>query len=332
VSVNNAAAPLTILRASDLDHRDDGPRWLIKPLVPHSSVVITGGQPKSWKTFLALDLALSTASATPCLGRYEVENPGTALVYLAEDAVADVRERIECLCRSRGLALEELDLHVITEPVLRLDQESDRLRLREAVARLEPRILVLDPLVRLHRLDENCSQEISGLLGYLRELERAHEVTVVLVHHTSKRSHARQGQSLRGSSDLHAWADVGLYLTWHGDRLRLTPELRNAQAPEPVELRLVADDPRTTHLEISGPASAGGEGEEEKGASPTLTLAQRLLRVLERESSHAVRRGPLRQELMVNNKKLGDALTDLERLGLVARVDGGWRLARPTAI
>src|SRR5204862_15615 len=82
-------------------------------------------------------------------------------------------------------------------------------RLQDAVARVRPRLLLLDPLVRLHQLDENSSQEVSNLLGYLRALQREHDLAVALVHHTSKRAHARHGQALRGSGDLHAWTDVG---------------------------------------------------------------------------------------------------------------------------
>lgn len=321
MSARAGVPPLRIVRAGELERRVEAQRWLIEPLWPHSSVGIAGGQPKSGKSWLGLDAAVSVASDTPCLGTFAVRHPGPTLVYLAEDALEDVRSRLECICQSRGLALERLDLQVVAEPVLRLDQERDRERLREAVARLEPRLVVLDPLVRLHRLDENNSQEVSGLLGYLRELQRGHDVSVLLVHHTSKKSHARHGQSLRGSSDLHAWTDVGLYLTWHGERLCLTPELRTARAPDPVELHLVTDDPARTHLEVRGRALG-------EAAPPTLSLAQRILGVLEREAPHPVRRGSLRDELKVQNAKLGDALHELEHLGLVARAGDGWHVVR----
>lgn len=121
--------------------------------------------------------------------------------------------------------------------------------------------------MRFHRLDENSSSEISGLLGYLREIQRGHDVSVVLVHYTSKRAQARHGQSLRGTSDLHAWADVGLYLTWYGDRLRLTPELRTARSPDAIELGLVTGDPATVHLEVRD----GVGGAEPRGPKPPLT-------------------------------------------------------------
>ncbi|MBM4345172.1 MAG: AAA family ATPase [Deltaproteobacteria bacterium] len=91
--------------------------------------------------------------------------------------------------------------------VLRLDPQTDQRRLAQAVQRYRPRLLLLDPLVRLHRLDENSASEISGLLGYLRHLQRWGNVAVVLVHHASKKLRAQPGQGLRGSSDLHAFGD-----------------------------------------------------------------------------------------------------------------------------
>ena len=321
------SAPLRVVRAADLEARPDGLRWLVEGLWPDPAVTIVGGQPKSWKSWLGLDVAVSVASGTPCLGRFPVHRRGPAVVYLAEDALPDVRARIECLCCSRGLALEDQELHVVTEPVLHLDADEDRRRLRAAVERLGARLLVLDPLVRLHRGDENSSQEISALLGFLRELQRAHDVSVLLVHHTSKRTHGRHGQALRGSSDLHAWADVGLYLTWHGDELRLTPELRVSAAVPPMTLRLVADDPERTHLAVAN--EPGGEPRD--GGPTRLPLPQAILRALERRSPGACRRGDLREELRVNNARLGEALTELEKLALVERTDDGWRTAKPRA-
>jgi len=35
---------------------------------------------------------------------------------------------------------------------------------------LRPRLLLLDPLVRLHSLDENHAGEVAGLLAYFRSL------------------------------------------------------------------------------------------------------------------------------------------------------------------
>ena len=79
------------------------------------------------------------------------------------------------------------DLFAITNSVLRLDLTRDKQALQRTMQRYRPSLLLLDPLVRLHRLDENSAAEISGLLGYLRELHRSFDCAVVLLHHASKK-------------------------------------------------------------------------------------------------------------------------------------------------
>ena len=122
----------------------------------------------------------------PCLRRFVVSRAGRVLLFAAEDALHIVRRRLEGISDAAGVALADLDIQVITLPVLRLDTQADRRNLAETVARLQPRLLILDPFVRLHRIDENASGEVAPLLAYLRELQRRHGVAVLLVHHARK--------------------------------------------------------------------------------------------------------------------------------------------------
>jgi hypothetical protein len=49
------------------------------------------------------------------------------------------------------------------------------------------------------------------VLAFLRELQRRHDIAVVLVHHDRKGAGTiRAGQALRGSSEFHAWGDSNL--------------------------------------------------------------------------------------------------------------------------
>ena len=160
---------LPVQRAAELEIQPPGDSWLIQDLWGQAAVGIIGGAPKCCKSWLGLDMALSVASATPCLGRFAVQAQGPALVFLAEDSLPTVRARLEGLCGHRHLDIRGLDLYVITAPSLRLDQGPDRQLLEAMLARLKPRILLLDPLVRLHRLDENSAADISKLLGFLRD-------------------------------------------------------------------------------------------------------------------------------------------------------------------
>ena len=68
--------------------------WLVENLWLENACGIIGGQPKACKSWLGLDIAVSVASGTPCLGRFKTTTPGRALVFMAEDNIAAVRLRI----------------------------------------------------------------------------------------------------------------------------------------------------------------------------------------------------------------------------------------------
>ena len=152
----------------EIRNEDNARRWLVEELRGASSVGVIGGAPKCAKTWLGLDMALSVATGTACLGKYAVPEPGPVLVYLAEDAILVVRERIEGMARHRGLDLAPNEIHVITAPVHGLDRDQDCTRLLETTMWLRPRLLLLDPLLRLHGIDENHDGEVAKLLAYFR--------------------------------------------------------------------------------------------------------------------------------------------------------------------
>ena len=156
---------LPVQRIAELKAETEAERWLVAGIWGHADVGIIGGAPKCCKSYLGLDMALSVATGTPMLDHFPVERTGPVLIYLAEDALPAIRARVEGLCLHRGLELETVDLHVITTPTLRLDHTSDQKRLEATIASIRPHLLVLDPLVRLHQLDENSSADISKLLG-----------------------------------------------------------------------------------------------------------------------------------------------------------------------
>ena len=287
--------------------------WLVQTLWGAAAVGVIGGAPKACKSWLGLEMAVSVASGTACLGRFNVEAPGPAVVYLAEDALPAVRDRVAQLGQHRGLSLAGLDLHVITAPSLRLDLEQDRQALDQTLTDLQPKLLLLDPLVRLHRLDENSAADISGLLGFLRQLNRQHDVAIVLVHHMAKRTRQDPGQALRGSSDLHAWTDSACYLVQRGQQLRLTVQHRAAPAAEPMLLRLAGGNGEPCRLQLDGADTA----------PPPLAEA---VRSQLRQIGAPCSRVTLRQLLRVNNARLGDALRILEQRGLVVHEAGAWCL------
>jgi AAA domain len=313
-----APAALPVVRAADLHEPDPERAWLVADLWARAGVGIIGGAPKCCKSWLALDLALSVASGTPCLGRFAVVGSQSVLLYMAEDAASVVKARLAGICRHRQLDLAALPIDVITAASLRLDLERDQHRLAETVRRHAPRLLVLDPFVRLHRIDENHAGDVSALLAYLRTLQREYDLAVVVVHHARKNAApgAAPGQGLRGSGDFHAWGDSNLYLRRLRGELALTIEHRAAAAPAPRTLALVTSPPDQTHLEIQEAVRTSDQG---------LDLDAAVLRAL--DQAGPMTRESLRAALRVRNQRLSASLQRLADGGHLLRHGHRWAYA-----
>jgi len=297
-------------------------RWLIQDLWTDQAVGILGGPAKACKSWLGLEMALSVASGVACLGRFPVRETGRVLVYMAEDALPAVRERVQALCHARDIDMSRLELYLIDTPSIRLDLEDHQTRLRLTIDRLKPKLLLLDPLVRLHRSDENSAMEMARVLGFLRELQRTFSLALVLVHHTSKKHQVQLGQALRGSSDIHAWTDSSLFLQKKGNSLILSGEHRSAPAPQPLVIKL-AQTARTkaTHLEVVRTWTEGSKQRRDPLDGPILELLN--------TAEHPLTRHELRHLLKVKNQTLGLTLAELEQKGLILREPNGWIVTTP---
>ena len=291
-------------------------RWLIDGLWAEEAVGIVGGEPKCCKSFLALDMAVAVASGTACLRRYAVARPGRVLLFAAEDALHIVRARLDGICRAAGVKLADIDIQVITAPSVRLDLDADRKSLAETVALLQPRLLILDPFVRLHRIDENLSGEVAPLLAYLRELQRRHRLAVVVVHHAKKGAgKARAGQALRGSSEFHAWGDSNLYLRRTGEQLTLAVEQRAAASSTGISLHLRGEG-EALALEVSRAPSVP--------ATPAaLPVAERVVRALV-EAAAPLSLAALRQSCRIRTATLCEVLATLTSQGRIHKTDTGY--------
>jgi hypothetical protein len=308
---------LVVKRIADVQTESITRKWLVKDLWGKEAVGIIGGAPKCCKSWLGLDIAISVASDTHCLDRFKVEHKGPALVYLAEDAAHMVKERVQGICSHRRLDIHALDLNIIDAPSLRLDLEVDRKRLTDALQRINPVLLLLDPLVRLHRADENSSADISHILGFLREIQRRFNMAVILVHHMSKKHRPQLGQALRGSGDLHAFGDCNAYLVRKDKRLLLSLEHRFAPTGDPIPLTLVSDD-----LGINTRLATEPSADNEHVRFP---LEEALRRTLA-DANKPLTRTALRTILKVNNHRLGLVLKELQNRNIITKLPGGWTL------
>jgi RecA-family ATPase len=289
--------------------------WLVEGLWSAEAVGIIGGEPKCCKSFLALDLAVAVASGTPCLRRFPAGQRGPVLLFAAEDAAHIVRQRLEGIAAAAAVDFQTLDVHLITAPALRLDHHDDREALAATIARLQPKLLVLDPFVRLHCIDENAAAEVAPLLAYLRTLQRRHHTAVALVHHARKgAAHERGGQALRGSSEFHAWGDSNLYMRRIAEQLQLSIEHRAAPGRDWLPLALKEEPPA---LEVVDQQSAS------TSAQPS--CRDRIEKVLIEAAGEPLSLKKIRDRVRMRTSDVSQALGALVASGSVIKSATGYQ-------
>jgi hypothetical protein len=314
---------LPVQRASQLSTAGPQTQWLVESLWSEQAVGILGGEPKCCKSFLALDVAVSVASGAPCLRQFKVQRTGSVLLYPAEDSLAVVRQRLEGIAAAAQVPFASLPVQVITAASLRLDTPTDRHRLADTVQALRPVLLILDPLIRLHRVDENDATQIATLLSFLRQLQRDFQLAVLLVHHSRKDSNSsRPGQALRGSSELHGWGDSNLYLRRRGSQLTLSTEHRAAPSQDHIPLQLIQTQQSLT-LTVVDPALAQPAPE----ASPIDRVRQILAQLDQPTPLHH-----LRKLCGLRTAAVSSALAQLAQLGDVIHGPAGYQLKPPLPV
>jgi biotin operon repressor len=306
--------PFPVRHIAEISPTPPEAQWLIEQLVLALACAIIGGAPRCWKTWLAAELALAVAAGGKALGQYQARVSGPVLFYGAEDGLSALKVRFSTLAKAHRVRLESVPLYLLDVAEVRIDSPAHLSRLRRTIEKVKPRLLVLEPFVRLARgVDENSATEVSSVLGSLRTIQREYSLAVLIAHHMRKTPSAHLGQQLRGSGDFAAWSDSGLYLTNTGARRVLRVEHRNAPAPPPVHLELTSGD--DAHLAVIGaqPTASPQDDDPLRAALlDRLSAATRPLMGVE-----------LREALKVRNATLLEALKTLQARGLIVRDAAG---------
>lgn len=196
--VNTPADELVpLLSDSDLDELP-AVRSLIKGVMSRGSLVLLNGMNQSYKSFVALDWALSIATGQPWLGR-QVRS-AEPVVYVAAEGAYGIRQRRAAWKRHRGV--DTLDNFHLVPRAVQFKDSAGQAALLAHIERIRPALVVIDTVHQSAAgLNENDAGEMSVVMARARAMTQW-GATVVLVHHTG---HA--GERARGSSSLGDDAD-----------------------------------------------------------------------------------------------------------------------------
>lgn len=224
------------------------PTWVIEGIWSEGASGFIAGQPKSFKSWMAFDMALSVATGMDFLDKFRVVKPGPVLYIQEEDALPTLKVRRDKIWPSKmadRMVTEEGEdgvRRVVWLPPSEAVQEPKILALvREGFVISDPgwqawldevleegfegepfRMVIMDPLMAIAGdVEENRSVEMNlKIFNPLRDLNKKHSVSFAIVHHMKKSGgdgrqpageFARGGQMMLGSVANHAWVECALY-------------------------------------------------------------------------------------------------------------------------
>jgi len=220
------------------------PKYLVQNILTEGACGFIAGEPKSYKSWVALDLALSVATGADFLGHFRVQNPGPVLYIQEEDPATTLKNRSAKIWVNKSTDKFELihtpdeaglywlppkqdamfdpEINALIQAGVILSNEAWQLYLDDLLAQGmdgEPyRLMIVDTLMMTAgEVDENRSQEMTTkIFKPLKTLSRKHNVAIIVVHHMGKSEKSRPGQRMLGAVANHAWAEDSIYLSRSG--------------------------------------------------------------------------------------------------------------------
>lgn len=261
------------------------PTWLINNVWSRGGCGFIAGDPKSYKSWIGIDMAVSIATGRPFLGdpRFAIlGGPQNVLYIQEEDSELVVRERLGLIVDGRA---EELHWHgrmvmdgddVYWEPPQARIPIGFQVRtgfissdpgwqawLADTVAENEIVQVIIDTMgTTSGDVDTDRSSDLMNkILRPLRDVSAQTGAGITIVHHNRKGSETqnRGGQRMLGSVALHAWVNDALYVhtreSLSGGRTKVRLERESKAATEErwiVEIPRMGTD-RTGHRTVWTP-------------------------------------------------------------------------------
>lgn len=204
-------------------------------ILPVESKCVLGGAAKSNKSYTVLNMGLSIASGEPLFGaRYPSGTPvfpvpHAARVLLIEQEIGGngLKGRLKGILTAKP-EWQAVPFYIVSKDLsLRMDTDEGIAAIEREIEAIKPKVLILDPLSKMHLADENSAQEMGAVMRTGDHWIEKYKVSIIYVHHTGlaawdPANPRRGGARLRGSSVVFADVDTMI-------------EVNNISSPETPE-------------------------------------------------------------------------------------------------
>lgn len=172
--------------------------WLVDRMLMRGETTMLLAPGASGKSSLSLAIAAHLAVGRP-FGPYAVSGACKTVLYNGEDNLAEQSRRLAAVCQQY-----QLDYHVVKSNIMLLSTELLELKLamadgrrayqNEAMVRQlievasapDVGLLIYDPFVDVHDLDETDNPQMNFVMSLLQKIAREANVANLALHHTSK--------------------------------------------------------------------------------------------------------------------------------------------------
>jgi len=192
------APRFTLVTPSQLKQRP-APEWMIEGILLEDSLSAIVGAPGSFKSFVALDMALSIAGGHPWNGHAVRRGP---VVYISAEGSKGVPKRITAWENHHGRTASE-DCYFLTDAV-QFMESGDVGELLYAIGLLpvRPVYVVVDTLARtMLGYEENSSKDMGVYIAGTDRIRIETGGHVSLLHHVNKAGDTRGSTALPGALD-----------------------------------------------------------------------------------------------------------------------------------
>jgi len=216
-------------------------RWLVDKMIAVDGLTIISAAPASYKTWLALDIALCVAKGEKFLNTFKTEQDSVLIIDEESGAIA-LQERFKQLGAQKDLPIYWAS---------RVGRKMDKAYLDEILdACFENNIglVIFDSLIRFHSADENSSSEMSRVLDFFKRICDA-GLACLILHHNRKSGPYNSnlaGEAMRGSGDILATCDVQISLSRKANDVTISQSKnRYCEEIKPMTVKFESSDDKS---------------------------------------------------------------------------------------
>ena len=215
------------------------PAWLVEGWLPHYELSMLFGPYGSFKSFAALDFALSIATGVPALGMDYDQKRFPVLYIAGEGQIGIAKQRVPAWLKFHKVT-EQIPFHMIREMPLARNGDVELAQMFNAIEETcdeaLPRLIVIDTHARsMSGLDENTVQDTAKTIEFYEKVLKRYSCAGLIVHHSGI-----DAQRERGSTALGGACSSIFHMEYDASQRVATLSCKKMKDAEP---------PKSLHLE-----------------------------------------------------------------------------------